>query len=270
MDDSGKRAIRVLTTLRAQINGLCDPERCREYQTHLCNLSGRFIFFIPAIKSIGPFELHTNSFYAMSAATRSSRRSCSCAAAVGSPGSSTRSPFFITKKLAEVRTSTRRGARCGSRGAGRPVKSSTSRPQSNVTALLRVDGDHEAAIVHAGEVARVLEGASAIAQTTRAAKQPIAINPWQRRCRSKPHQRPAGNACAILDLERGVTCSDFAHSMRSLIHAASLRTSLRSRSCGAIHKLSVWPLSMNPNGATSCPESISFSTRYLGVSATPN
>jgi len=153
----------------------------------------------------------------------------------------------------------------------RPVKSSTSGPQSNVAALLRVEGDHEAAIVHAGEDARVLEGASgncAVDASGEAADHDQRVG--SAGVESKPHQRPAGNACAIRGLERGVTCSDFAHSMRSLIHAASLRTSLRSRSCGAIHKLSVWPLSMNPNGATSCPESISFSTRYLGVSATPN
>jgi hypothetical protein len=43
---------------RAQNDGLCDPECCHEYQTHLCSLSGRFIFFIPGIKSIGAFELH--------------------------------------------------------------------------------------------------------------------------------------------------------------------------------------------------------------------
>jgi len=127
-----------------------------------------------------------------------------------------------------------------------------------------------AAIVHAGEAARVLRRIRQLRRRRKRRRSRSRSTRGQRRCRSKPHQRPAGNACAIGDLERGVTCSDFAHSMRSLIHAASLRTSLRSRSCGAIHKLSVWPLSMNPNGATSCPESISFSTRYLGVSATPN
>src|ERR1022692_3953774 len=72
MDPTGKRAIRIFggrkTTLRQENGGLCDPELCREYQNRQCNLSGRFIFFIPGIKSIGAFELHTNSFYAMNAA----------------------------------------------------------------------------------------------------------------------------------------------------------------------------------------------------------
>ena len=72
MDDTGKRAIRIFggrkTALRQENGGLCDPELCGEYQNRQCNLSGRFIFFIPGIKSIGAFELHTNSFYAMNAA----------------------------------------------------------------------------------------------------------------------------------------------------------------------------------------------------------
>ena len=53
---------------RADNGGLCDPESCPEYQDRKCNLSGRFIFFIPGIKSISAFELPTNSFYAMNAA----------------------------------------------------------------------------------------------------------------------------------------------------------------------------------------------------------
>lgn len=56
------------TMRRADNGGLCDPESCAEYQDRKCNLSGRFIFFIPGIKSISAFELPTNSFYAMNAA----------------------------------------------------------------------------------------------------------------------------------------------------------------------------------------------------------
>jgi hypothetical protein len=67
-----RRAIRVWggrkTMRRADNGGLCDPESCAEYQDRKCNLSGRFIFFIPGIKSISAFELPTNSFYAMNAA----------------------------------------------------------------------------------------------------------------------------------------------------------------------------------------------------------
>ena len=56
------------TVLREENNGLCEPEACREYQARQCNLTGRFLFFIPGIRSISAFELHTNSFYAMNAA----------------------------------------------------------------------------------------------------------------------------------------------------------------------------------------------------------
>ena len=70
-DDSGKRVIRLFggrkTEARETNVELCEPESCPEYQQRQCNLSGRFLFFIPGIRSIRAFELH-NSFYAMSAA----------------------------------------------------------------------------------------------------------------------------------------------------------------------------------------------------------
>ena len=69
---AGRRVVRIFggrkVTLRAENNGMCDPESCAEYQGKKCNLSGRFIFFVPGIKSISAFELPTNSFYAMQAA----------------------------------------------------------------------------------------------------------------------------------------------------------------------------------------------------------
>lgn len=69
---TGKRALRLFggrkKVLREANGGRCDPEACAEYQARQCNLSGRFLFFIPGIRSISAFELHTNSFYAMNAA----------------------------------------------------------------------------------------------------------------------------------------------------------------------------------------------------------
>jgi hypothetical protein len=74
MDESGKRAIRLFggrkTVTRADNGGLCEPEACREYQLRQCNLSGRFVFYIPGIESLDAFELATHSFYAMNAAIR--------------------------------------------------------------------------------------------------------------------------------------------------------------------------------------------------------
>lgn len=56
------------TQLRAENGGVCDPEHCREYQERKCNLSGRFIFYIPGIASCAACELPTNSLYSMTRA----------------------------------------------------------------------------------------------------------------------------------------------------------------------------------------------------------
>jgi hypothetical protein len=72
VDTSGKRAIRIFGgrkhVRRAANDGRCAPEACPEYQARQCNLTGRFVFLIPGIPSINPFELSTNSFYSMNAA----------------------------------------------------------------------------------------------------------------------------------------------------------------------------------------------------------
>ena len=107
MNDTGKRAIRIFggrkTQLRTENAGVCDPEGCREYQQRQCNLSGRFIFFVPGIKSINAFELHTNSFYAMNAAIQ---RFETIAFLRGGRISGfldgKRTPFYLTKSLVEV------------------------------------------------------------------------------------------------------------------------------------------------------------------------
>jgi hypothetical protein len=106
-DDTGKRAIRVFggrkAALRGENGGMCDPERCREYQQRQCNLSGRFIFFIPGVRSISAFELHTTSFYAMSAAIQKFE---TIAFLRGGRLSgfldAKRTPFYLTKKLMDV------------------------------------------------------------------------------------------------------------------------------------------------------------------------
>lgn len=50
---------------RAENEGLCDPEKCKEYQGRQCNLTGNLIFFIPGVPSINAISLPTNSFYSM-------------------------------------------------------------------------------------------------------------------------------------------------------------------------------------------------------------
>ncbi|HEU0200157.1 MAG TPA: hypothetical protein VFR86_06945 [Burkholderiaceae bacterium] len=72
VDSEGRRAIRVFGgrqhVRREENAGRCDPLVCREYQSKQCNLSGRFIFFIPGVSSLNPIEMPTNSFVAMSEA----------------------------------------------------------------------------------------------------------------------------------------------------------------------------------------------------------
>jgi hypothetical protein len=46
-------------------DGICDPERCPQYQSRQCNLSASFIFAIPDIKGLGLIELPTNSIYVL-------------------------------------------------------------------------------------------------------------------------------------------------------------------------------------------------------------
>ncbi|MCL4763704.1 MAG: hypothetical protein KJ018_18340, partial [Burkholderiales bacterium] len=160
MNDTGKRAIRIFggrkTTLRQENSGLCDPELCREYQTRQCNLSGRFIFFIPGIKSIGAFELHTNSFYAMNAAIQKFETIAFMRGGrISGFLDRNRTPFFIAKRLKEVPHIDE---------TGRAVRVAQwiidVEAPIDVTALLRVDGDGESAIVDGNEAARILEGAS--------------------------------------------------------------------------------------------------------------
>lgn len=72
VDATGRRTIRIFggrkIVARDVNGGICEPEACREYQAGQCNLTGRFVFFIPGIRSVSAFELNTNSFYAMNAA----------------------------------------------------------------------------------------------------------------------------------------------------------------------------------------------------------
>src|ERR1035437_6203460 len=157
MDTGGKRAIRLFggrkTMLRAENDGICNPEGCPEFQNRQCNLSGRFIFFIPGIKSIDAFELHTNSFYAMSKAieqfeTLAFMRGGRISGFLGNK----KTPFYLTKKLRDVPYIDE---------DGRAVRTThwiiELEAPIDVTALLRANDD-EAATLDAAEAARVLEG----------------------------------------------------------------------------------------------------------------
>jgi hypothetical protein len=100
--------------LRPDNHGICDPECCPQFQARQCNLSGRFVFYVPGVQSIDAFELATNSIYAMSRAIeRLEAVSCLRGGKIGGYLDSNRSTFYITKMLREV-------SRIGD--DGRPVK----------------------------------------------------------------------------------------------------------------------------------------------------
>lgn len=159
VDSGTRRAIRIWggrkTMRRTDNGGLCDPESCREYQDRKCNLSGRFIFFIPGIKSISAFELPTNSFYAMNAAIqRFQTIGFMRGGRISGFLDGKHTPFYITKRLVEVPRIDEEG---------RPVRTSQwlieLEAPVDVTALLRPDEGLDAAEARAAEAVTVLEGA---------------------------------------------------------------------------------------------------------------
>lgn len=159
MDQSGKRAVRLFggrkTMLRQENDGICNPESCPEFQSRKCNLSGRFIFFIPGIKSIDAFELHTNSFYAMSRAIEQFKTLAFLRGGrISGFLDGKQTPFYLTKTLREVPHLD---------DEGRAVRSAhwiiELEAPIDITALLRAQDD-ETAFVNARAAAHVLEGAT--------------------------------------------------------------------------------------------------------------
>lgn len=69
IDPKTKRAVRMFggrdVVMRAENGGLCEPQNCPEYQNRACNLSGSFLFYMPAVPGAGCIEIKTNSIYSM-------------------------------------------------------------------------------------------------------------------------------------------------------------------------------------------------------------
>ena len=158
-----RRAIRVWggrkTMRRADNGGLCDPESCAEYQDRKCNLSGRFIFFIPGIKSISAFELPTNSFYAMNAAIQKFETvGFLRGGRISGFLDRQRTPFYLTKRLMEVAHIDEQG-----RAVRVPQWIIDLEAPVDVTALLRDNEDTETTLVQAQLATQVLQGSLAAA-----------------------------------------------------------------------------------------------------------
>lgn len=69
MDPKAKRATRPFggrpVVLRVENDGRCDPDRCPQYQSRQCNLSGSLLFYVPGIPGSSAVELPTTSFYSL-------------------------------------------------------------------------------------------------------------------------------------------------------------------------------------------------------------
>jgi hypothetical protein len=50
---------------RPDLGGLCDPERCPQYQDRQCNLDARLLFIVPGLPTVNLIALPTRSFYSM-------------------------------------------------------------------------------------------------------------------------------------------------------------------------------------------------------------
>ncbi|MCU7370010.1 hypothetical protein PEC18_03780 [Paucibacter sp. O1-1] len=158
VDDTGRRTIRIFggrkTVLREENGGNCEPEGCPEYQARQCNLTGRFLFFIPGIRSISALELPTTSFYAMSNAIQrfqaiAQMRGGRISGFLGRD----RTSFFLAKVLKDVPHIDEQG-----RAVRVPQWIIELEAPVDVTALLRDHEDEEAAIQQAHLATQVLEG----------------------------------------------------------------------------------------------------------------
>ena len=162
--DNGKRAIRIFggrkTMLREDNGGVCEPESCREYQLKQCNLSGCFVFFVPGIRSVSAFELHTNSFYAMNAAIQTFETiGFLRGGRISGFLDRQRTPFYFSKRLMEVSHIDEQG-----KAVRVPQWIIELQAPVDVAALLREHEDDEAAIVQADAASHVLEQIEPAAQ----------------------------------------------------------------------------------------------------------
>lgn len=157
VDDTGRRTIRIFggrkAVQREENGGICDPESCREYQARQCNLTGRFLFFIPGIRSISALELPTTSFYAMSAAIQrfqaiAMMRGGRISGFLGRD----RTTFFLTKVLKDVPHIDEHG-----RAVRVPQWIIELEAPVDVTALLRDQEDEESVLQQAQLSTQILE-----------------------------------------------------------------------------------------------------------------
>lgn len=159
VDDTGRRTIRIFggrkVVPREANGGLCEPEACAEYQLRECNLTGRFVFFMPGIRAVSAFELQTTSFYAMNSAIQTFQAVAFLRGGrISGFLDRQHTPFFIRKKLTEVLRIDEHGQTLRT-----PQWIIELEAPVDVAALLREHDDAEIALVQAQGAVSVLEGA---------------------------------------------------------------------------------------------------------------
>lgn len=186
MDHTGRRTIRIFggrkTMQREDNGGICDPESCSEYQARQCSLTGRFLFFIPGIRTISALELPTTSFYAMSNAIQRFQaighmRGGRISGFLGRA----RETFYLTKVLRDVPHIDETG-----RAVRVPQWIIELEAPIDVTALLRDDEDQETALMQASYAEQVLEGGGPLAD----AGEGRAVAPDTQPCHTTQEEAP--------------------------------------------------------------------------------
>jgi len=157
-DANGRRVVRVWGgrkhVQREENGGICDPEVCPEYQAKQCNLTGRFIFFVPGINSIHPLELGTNSFYSMQSVRETLEQIAFMRGGrISGFLDGRQQTFFMTKKLTEV-------PHIDEKGVPVRVKHYLISLEAAIdpTRLLRMNDDEEMRLADADRAAAVLSG----------------------------------------------------------------------------------------------------------------
>ncbi|HQR53988.1 MAG TPA: hypothetical protein PLZ79_12015, partial [Burkholderiales bacterium] len=157
-DANGRRVVRIWGgrkhVRREENGGICDPEVCPEYQAKHCNLTGRFIFFVPGINSIHPLELGTNSFYSMQSVRETLEQIAFMRGGrISGFLDGRQQTFFMTKKLTEV-------PHIDEKGMPVRVKHYLISLEAAIdpTRLLRMNDDEELRLAEGDRAAAVLSG----------------------------------------------------------------------------------------------------------------
>lgn len=167
-DPTTKKAIRLFggrkTQPRSENAGLCDPEKCKEYQARQCNLTGRLIFFIPGVPSINAVALPTNSFYSMNNIRNKLEMVGFMRGGRISGYLHGNQTFWITKKLHEV-------ARIDDEGKPTRVQQWLIELEANidVSGLLLADLQDDTRLAQADQAVEILNGESVVIEGPKSA-----------------------------------------------------------------------------------------------------